>query len=183
MMSRWTDRRFDFDFPAGEYPRLLDRLKATPDRLATLVTSLPRNVLVQRDGDAWSIQENVGHLEDVDELFIGRLEDYRVNAKTLRPADMSGSRTYERGHNDRDIAEVLRSFRGRRERYLADLATLPADAFARSAWHPRLEKPMRLCDMLFFQAEHDDHHLAWVAKLIGRFAGGLTQPPSQEVPE
>jgi hypothetical protein len=37
---------------------------------------------------------------------------------------------------------------------------------AHSLLHPRLKEPMRLVDHLFFVAEHDDHHLAWIWKLI-----------------
>jgi hypothetical protein len=40
-----------------------------------------------------------------------------------------------------------------------------ADLFARSALHPRLNVQMRLVDMLFFQAEHDDYHLARISEL------------------
>jgi hypothetical protein len=38
--------------------------------------------------------------------------------------------------------------------------------FEAVAIHPRLNKPMRLVDMLFFQAEHDDYHLARISDLI-----------------
>jgi hypothetical protein len=31
--------------------------------------------------------------------------------------------------------------------------------------HPRLGTPMRLVDMMFFVAEHDDHHLATITEL------------------
>jgi hypothetical protein len=34
-----------------------------------------------------------------------------------------------------------------------------------SAVHPRLQQPMRLVDMLYFVAEHDDHHLARMTAL------------------
>jgi hypothetical protein len=37
--------------------------------------------------------------------------------------------------------------------------------FGRVAIHPRLNKPMRLTDHLFFVAEHDDHHLAHISQL------------------
>jgi hypothetical protein len=35
----------------------------------------------------------------------------------------------------------------------------------RTALHPRLKRPMRLVDLCFFVAEHDDHHLATVTRL------------------
>jgi hypothetical protein len=47
---------------------------------------------------------------------------------------------------------------------------LSAEVFATVAHHPRLNVPMRLVDMLFFQAEHDDFHLARISALIRLFA-------------
>lgn len=38
--------------------------------------------------------------------------------------------------------------------------------FARAILHPRLKKPMRLVDHLYFVAEHDDHHLAFIWELL-----------------
>jgi hypothetical protein len=48
---------------------------------------------------------------------------------------------------------------------LERLGALAPEAFARTAYHPRLDQPVRLVDMLFFQAEHDDHHLARISDL------------------
>jgi hypothetical protein len=41
---------------------------------------------------------------------------------------------------------------------------LPED-FDKAILHPRLNKPMRLCDMLLFHMEHDRHHLTRIAEL------------------
>jgi predicted short-subunit dehydrogenase-like oxidoreductase (DUF2520 family) len=35
----------------------------------------------------------------------------------------------------------------------------------RTSLHPRLKRPMRLIDLCFFVAEHDDHHLAIATRL------------------
>jgi uncharacterized damage-inducible protein DinB len=37
---------------------------------------------------------------------------------------------------------------------------------ARTAFHPRLRQLMTVADLLFFVAEHDDHHLASITQLI-----------------
>ena len=36
----------------------------------------------------------------------------------------------------------------------------------RTALHPRLLTPMRVIDLCFFVAEHDDHHLARIWELL-----------------
>ena len=73
---KWTDRRFDFTFPAGLYPEMIERLRGTPARLEDRIGSLPANLLQRRDGERWSIQENAGHLLDLESLVRQRLEQY-----------------------------------------------------------------------------------------------------------
>ncbi len=63
-LVKWTDQRFAFDFPAGHYPEIMERLRGTPARVEDRVRSFPPEILTVRVGEAWSIQENVGHLAD-----------------------------------------------------------------------------------------------------------------------
>ena len=49
---------------------------------------------------------------------------------------------------------------------VARLDSLEAEVFGRIALHPRLNVQMRLVDMLFFQAEHDDYHLTRISELL-----------------
>ena len=62
---KWTDRQFDFAFPTGIYPEMIERLRGTPARLEEHTRVLPPAVLTRRDGERWSIQENAGHLLDL----------------------------------------------------------------------------------------------------------------------
>ncbi len=165
----WTSRSFSFDAPVDLYPELIERLRGTPARAEEIARSIPAAVLTRRDGDTWSIQENLGHLADLEALITGRLDDYDAGAETLRPADMTNRATHEADHNARPIASVLSDLRTRRERVVARLEALPPADFARQALHPRLQKPMRVVDMLLFQAEHDDYHLARARELIRLF--------------
>ena len=45
-----------------------------------------------------------------------------------------------------------------------------------TARHPRLKKEMRVLDLAFFIAEHDDHHLARISELIRRFQSQVVAP-------
>ncbi len=165
----WTQRRFDFDFPADLFPELLERLRGTPARVEEIAQALPPNVLRRRDGETWSIQENIGHLADLESLFSGRLDDFEAGATTLRAADMSNQKTHEAAHNARPIKEILNEFRTLREQLVARLEALSPADFSRTARHPRLQQPMRIVDMLLFHAEHDDYHLARVRELVRLF--------------
>lgn len=156
----WVKRRFGFDLPADLYPELIERLRGTPARLEELVSAVPKTLLTVRPGGAWSIQEHVGHLMELESLFTGRLDDYAAGADELRPADMSNRATEEADYNSRDVEELLSEFRACREALVARLEALSPESFSRSAFHRRLGVQMRLADMCFFHAEHDDHHLA-----------------------
>jgi len=163
--ENWLEKKFDFDFPASKYVEFLQFLRETPEKIETLVNDLPEEMLIRRDGDSWSIQENVGHFLTAESLFLGRLDDYENNAPVLQPARFEDNPTDKANFNEKDIQWILNEFREQRAIYINRLDALNLDDFAKAILHPRLNKPMRLCDMLFFHAEHDRHHLTRIAEL------------------
>ena len=162
----WIERRFAFDLPLGLFPNLLERLRGTPARLEDRVKDLSMAVLTHRLGDSWSIQENAGHLLAVESLWHGRLDDFDAGLEVLRPADMENRRTEEADYNVRRMEDLLRAFRESRTRLVGRLEGLEESEIARSAWHRRLDRPMRVLDLVVFAADHDDHHLARITELI-----------------
>lgn len=167
---KWTDRRFDFGFPVGLYPEMIERVRGTSARLDDRLKDLPDEVLTRREGERWSIQENAGHLLDLESLVSQRLDEYAAGAEVLHAADMSNRKTYEAKHNEVDISLILGLFCQQRLGIVDRLEAFDAAIFARAALHPRLGVPMRLVDMVYFQAEHDDYHLARISELIRLFA-------------
>jgi uncharacterized damage-inducible protein DinB len=163
---RWVDREFEFDFEVGLYRELLERLRGTPARVSDRLRGISRDLLTRRPPGHWSIQENAGHLLDLESLFVGRLDDFLASKTALRPADMENHKTCDADHNETDLSVLLSEFGLQRTAFLERLDSLDGSDFARSAMHPRLNKPMRLCDMLYFHAEHDDYHLATITELL-----------------
>ena len=162
---KWTDRRFNFDFPAGIYTEMIERMRGTPARLEELLAGLsPETLTAQADG-RWSMQENAGHLLDLESLVSQRIDEYLAGNAALHAADMSNRKTYEASHNDVPVASILNAFRTARHDIVRRLDSMDAGVFERAALHPRLNVQMRLVDMLFFQAEHDDYHLARISEL------------------
>ena len=155
------------------YPNILARFRGTPARLEEAVRGLSREQLIVRPGGKWSIQENVGHLLDEENLFRTRVREFLAGTESLTPAPYA---TVELTHNEAAMGNILERFRRARAQDLAELATLRPDDFARTAWHGRLQVSMRLVDHLFFFAEHDDHHLARIWEL--RTAPELAERPS-----
>ncbi len=167
----WFERKFDFAFPAEKFPDIVERLRGTPVRVEEKVNALEAATVTQRDGDTWSIQENVGHLLTVEALWIGRVDDILGGAETMRPADLTNRATHEADHNSASISTLTSSFRAERQRLVARLEGLEPHSFAESAVHPRLGKPMRLVDLCLFAADHDDYHLARITELGRAFSG------------
>jgi uncharacterized damage-inducible protein DinB len=171
MALRWMDRNFEFTTPVEQFPTVLERLRGTPARVEEKVRGLSPAVLTRRDGEAWSIQEHLGHLLDLDELHLGRIDDLLAGAASLRPADPGNKKTHEADHNRRDVKHLAQDFRRERRLFVERLEAIDPALLSRSALHQRLGQPMRVVDMAWFVAEHDDHHLARMTELVRAFAG------------
>ncbi|HSB60739.1 MAG TPA: DinB family protein [Vicinamibacteria bacterium] len=169
MPRPWFERRFVFDHLTGaDLPVVVERLRGTAARIEDKLREVPRERVTRREGDSWSIQEHVGHLVDLDALHDGRLDDYRAGAALLRPADLQNRKTHEARHNERELGELLRAFRDERGRFVERLDSWEPRLLSATAIHPRLQQPMRVVDMAWFVAEHDDHHLARMTELLRR---------------
>lgn len=166
----WFDREFSFDLPVWMYPNVVERLRGTPARLEDRVSSLPREILTRKDNDKWSVQEQAGHLLDLESLEVSRLDDYRAGREILTPADLQNRKTFEAHHNANSVANILDAFRAERMEFVKQLDEFDEAFVLRSALHPRLQTQMRVIDLAFFTAEHDDHHLARITELIRLFA-------------
>lgn len=162
----WFSRRFTFDIEPWAYPNIVERLRGTPARLEERLRGLTGAVLTARVDDKWSIQENAGHLLDLEPLWAQRLDDFERGAERLSVADLQNRRTTDANHNAASVTDVLAAFRRERERFVSRLEGYDDTLVVRTAMHPRLAQPMRLIDHVFFVAEHDDHHLATITALL-----------------
>jgi len=165
-IAQWFERKFDFFFPVELCPNLCVRLRGTPARLEEMVLGHARESLVRKPENKWSAQEHVGHLLDLEPLWMARVKDFLGSSGELTVADLSNRKTHQANHNARDIKEILAEFRTQRMLLGNRVEALDAGLFARSMMHPRLRQPMRLVDHLYFVAEHDDHHLARIWQLL-----------------
>jgi DinB superfamily len=165
--TRWFSRAFELGLPPEAAPEILDRLRSTPDRLAAAIAGVSPDILTRRHDNKWSIQENAGHLFDLESLWDQRLDDYARGAQTLRPADLENRKTHEAHHNDRPISAILADFRNARLAIVEKIARLTPAELSRTALHPRLQKPMTVVDLSYFVAEHDDRHLRTIQDLLG----------------
>jgi hypothetical protein len=167
--TEWIKRQFAFELPLGMYPNVVERLRGTPARLEDLTRSLTDEILTRRDGDKWSIKEQAGHLLDLEGLGMRRLDDFEDKRETLTAADMTNRKTHDANHNSATIENVLTKFRKERMEFVRRLDAYDEEFAQRVALHPRLNVKIRVLDLAFFIAEHDDHHLARISELSRLF--------------
>ncbi len=162
----WIERTFEHGIPAAHLPEIIERLRGTPARIEDRLRGIPAELLTDAARGGWSIQTHVGHLIDLEPLWFQRYEELVNNVKTLTAADMSNKRTNEAEHDKRRLQDVLTEFRFSRMRFVAALENLADGDLEKTSHHPRLNTAMRLSDLAFFAAEHDDHHLATITHIL-----------------
>ncbi|HEV8513825.1 MAG TPA: DinB family protein [Cyclobacteriaceae bacterium] len=167
--TKWFDRKFDFSAEQNIFPSIIERLRGAPARLEEKIQGVAENILTAKVDGAWSIKENVGHLIDLEPLWMGRLEDILNKETFLRTADLSNTKTHQANHNAISLKGLLETFRSDRQLTVRRLELLTEKEIYLSALHPRLKTPMRMMDHFLFVAEHDDHHLATITQIIQTF--------------
>ncbi len=166
----WFERTFTFDYPASKHPDILERVRGMPIRVAERLGGLRADLLTRGDGKGLTIQENIGHLAQVDRLFTRRVEDLMAGVDVLTAAELTGKHIRDANFNDQPFDGIVADLRTRRGELVTRLEGLSEEDWARTAQHPRLDVPMRMVDHVCFIAEHDDYHLARISELIRAFA-------------
>ena len=161
----WAQRKFSFVHPPWMLTDFIERLRGALPRLDALLVGVDDSRARLQVEGKWSIAQNIGHLSDVEELWQERLEDLKNRRKTYTPAVGSRFQELAKRHQVRSVAETLRELKVRRDRLVDALAQASPELQQASAFHERLQVPMRLVDCAQFYAEHDDHHLIRIRRL------------------
>lgn len=164
--TEWFKRKFPLIEDNGILPSIIERLSGTPARIEEITRGLSAALLTLKQGDKWSIKEQIGHLSDVESLWIGRLDDLINGLTELRIADLTNQRTHTANHNATEVQTLQQGFREQRQAFVNKLRGLNGEQLHNTALHPRLKTPMRIIDLAYFVAEHDDHHVASVREII-----------------
>jgi hypothetical protein len=65
----------------------------------------------------------------------------------------------------KSISVLLDQFVAERMTTLALLDTVNVLDESRTSMHPRLQQPMRMMDLAYFVAEHDEHHIQRIKEI------------------
>ncbi|MDH3652479.1 MAG: DinB family protein [Saprospiraceae bacterium] len=164
--TAWFERKFPSIDDTGRLPTLVERLISTPLRLTAKVSGITDlNLEVGKSG-RWSVKEEIGHLVTLEPLWLGRVHDILQEELILREADLTNQATFDGNFNEWDVDELVRAFREERIRLTAALEQLSSFDLEKSSLHPRLKIRMKIVDLAFFIAEHDDHHLVRIGNLL-----------------
>jgi hypothetical protein len=163
--GKWFEREFDLSFGAEKYAAIYKQLAGAPERLRQAVTGVQEALLVEKPDGKWSIKEQVGHLFIMEPLWRARFQDIMEQKPVLTVADLNNTATSEAGFNGFPINELLERFVVARGETMRLLDRIDALDMERTSLHPRLKQPMRVIDLAYFVAEHDDHHISIVKAL------------------
>ena len=161
----WFERSFHFDFSVGLFPAIFSRLEGSLFRLSAILQNAD-DEYCSYSKTGWSVKEHVGHLYDLEELWLKRVNDFLENKVMLTVADLNNTKTKEAWHNEKSLEQLMQSFIIERQKMLETIYSFDASVLSCTSTHPRLHQPMRLIDSLYFVAEHDDHHIAAISDLL-----------------
>lgn len=164
--KKWFDRKFDFNFGMEQYDNLLERLQQAPILFDQILSRLPENVQILKLNEKWSIKENIGHLIVLEPLWRIRFQDIKEKKFEMSPADLGNTLTNEMNFNRNLLQGLLKTFSVERNKTLGFLKTLEQIDFSKTSIHPRLQQPMRIIDLMYFVAEHDQHHLEAILNIL-----------------
>ena len=164
--TEWFNRKFPIIDDNGILPSIIERLSGTPARIEETVGNIKFNLLTLKPKDKWTIKEEIGHLSDLEPLWLGRLHDLVNKEPELRVTDLTNQLTHNANHDATEMKTLLLRYREKRQQFVNELLSLQDEQLLNSSLHPRLKTPMRIIDLAYFVAEHDDHHLASVREII-----------------
>lgn len=166
--TEWFNRKFPPIEDNGILPSIIERLAGTPPRLEEMIADISPGILTFSYDGKWTIKQEIGHLADLEPLWLSRVEDLENGSPVLTAADLTNRKTHEANHNEVGIGVLLGAFRQQRVLLVNALRSVTDEQLEHVSLHPRLKTPMRIIDLAYFVAEHDDHHLTTIRMILGK---------------
>jgi hypothetical protein len=156
--------------PLEQREALLETLEQMPQYLEQQFRSLTAEMMRQRGADgSFSPVEQVWHLADLEREGFGLRIDRLLSESEPQLPDFDGAAiAATRCYRSLSLTAGLVAFREARQRNLARLRTIAADAWIRSGQQQGVGR-VSLCDIPGFMSQHDAAHRgeisAWKAQL------------------
>jgi DinB superfamily len=150
----------------AEFNRLLDAAEKSPKEIAAAVSGLSPQVLRYKiSPEKWCVLEILGHLADIELVYGYRLRQMLADREpVLAPLDQDA---WARNLNymDSPPSELLAVYGLGRHHNLRLLRTLRAADLSKFAFHPEMQRPMTVADLVQRMAGHGAAHLEQIEKL------------------
>jgi uncharacterized damage-inducible protein DinB len=143
-------------------------ITAFPARLTALVTPLTDAQLHFRpDEKEWSVLENIGHLIEIDPLYVNRIDRILSEERPVfAPFDPdAGVRAADYQHQN--VSDLLATYVAQRQATIDGLSTIELDELTRVGIHAKFGEVSvaRLVELL---AGHDEIHYTQITNTIPR---------------
>lgn len=155
----WVNHKFNLGIDIGWTQNIMSRISDTILRIQHHTSGLSDDQLSRIMDGKWSIKKHVGHLIDLEELWVNRFLQFEELVPELVYADMTNQKTEQADYNSQSIQSLIENFKYERQKLIDTYQSLSDKAIYHQAFHPRIKVLMRPVDLLFFVAEHDDHHI------------------------
>jgi hypothetical protein len=158
----------------AEFRRHLDAAEKSPKEIAAAVSGLPDRVLRYRPSpDKWCVLEVLGHLADIEIAYGYRLRQMLADEKpAIAPIDQDA---WARNLNYMNAAptELVAFYGLARHHNLRLLRGLDAAAYAKSAYHPEMQRQVNVAELVERIGAHGAGHLAQI-ETLKKMAVGVT---------
>jgi N-acetylglutamate synthase-like GNAT family acetyltransferase/uncharacterized damage-inducible protein DinB len=165
-LINWFERKFDFNLSKADFEILLDRLDKNAERLRKITVGTPEQILNFKPSGKWSIKEHIGHLSILESIWQKRFLEIKEQKPEMSSADLNNTATNESLLNQYTLETLIVEFQCKRQKTIQLLKNFKATDFKNSLLHPRLKQPMRIIDLMYFVAEHDDHHIYHLSNIL-----------------
>lgn len=159
---QWFERHFTFGLSSKMLPFYLERLEGAIARVERKVLGIPDKILRHKPEGTWSIKEIIGHLTEVDEIALERVDEIVYGTSPISCAVFKIKHDY----NAMPMDKLLSRFSESRKKCIDRFRHVANDEMSRTSLHPRLKVKMTPVDLAWFNAEHDDHHLVRISEII-----------------
>ncbi|MFZ9858280.1 MAG: DinB family protein [Roseiflexaceae bacterium] len=145
------------------------KLRAFPSHLQTVMASLSEAQLRFKPANEWSVIENIGHLIDIDELYVGRVDRILAEERPEFPRFEPDPIVATKGYQQMNGHDVLQQFIATRQATIDGLSTIEPDELNRAGMHA-VYGEMTLLRLVEQLANHDQKHLVQIHDTLAAYA-------------
>jgi len=145
------------------------RLVEFPQHLSRVIGALTDAQLSFKPTNEWSVIENIGHLIDIDELYVGRVDRILAEERPEFPRFEPDPIVVAKGYQQMNGHALLQQFIATRQATIDGLSTIEPDELDRAGVHA-VYGEMTLRRLVEQLANHDQKHLVQIHETLAAYA-------------